>query len=132
MLHPLSMAFEGLIHPGPGINTDNLWEAYNPHHLPMSFFFGLVGMVFVMLNLAYASRLASKEQRVSVLEGLLPICAYCKKIREADKPAQDRSAWHEVEDYHLMKSGASVTHGMCPDCYDEIMARLDKEDGEEV
>jgi hypothetical protein len=132
LLHPLSMAFEGLIHPGPGIEIGNLMDVYNPHHLPMAFFFGLVGVVFVLLNLAYASRIARKEQRVSVLEGLLPICAYCKKIREADRPAEDRSAWHDMEHYLSLKAEASFTHGMCPDCYEKVMAKIDEEEAQEA
>jgi len=86
----------------------------------------------VLLHLSYASRLLKKERRVRVLEGLLPICAYCKKIREAGKPAEDRSAWHEMEHYLSTMGDASFTHGMCPDCYDRFIEELDNEETEKV
>lgn len=132
LLHPLSMAFQGLIHPGPGINLPILFEVFNLHHLPMAVLFGLVGVVFGFLNLSYADRLQKKEQRVSQLESLLPICAYCNKVREIGKPAEDRSAWHEMEQYLSIKTETQFTHGMCPDCYDRVMDELEKMDAKEA
>ena len=60
---------------------------------------------------------------------MFPICAYCKRIREVGRPAEDRSAWREVEDYIALKTNASFTHGMCPDCYDRQIEIMDREDG---
>lgn len=54
--------------------------------------------------------------RVRTLQGLLPICAYCKKIRD------DRNYWHQVERYISEHSEAEFTHSICPDCYRELMA----------
>lgn len=51
--------------------------------------------------------------RVRSLEGLLPICSYCKKVRDDD------NYWHQVESYVQRFSGAQFSHGVCPDCYDE-------------
>ena len=53
------------------------------------------------------------EFRVARLEGILPICAYCKKIR--DKGEQ----WVRLEEYVTDHSAAKFTHGMCPDCIAE-------------
>jgi phosphoserine phosphatase RsbU/P len=53
--------------------------------------------------------------RVKQLQGLVPICAYCKKIRD------DKNYWHQVEDYVSRHSGAQFSHGMCPECFDRIM-----------
>lgn len=50
---------------------------------------------------------------VKMLSGLLPICASCKKIRD------DQGYWHKVEKYIAGHSGASFTHGLCPDCLKE-------------
>jgi hypothetical protein len=47
---------------------------------------------------------------IKTLEGLLPICAGCKKIREDD------GSWVHVEQYISDNSDASFSHGMCPDC----------------
>jgi CheY-like chemotaxis protein len=47
---------------------------------------------------------------VKTLEGLLPICSYCKKIRDA------RGEWQRLEKYVTDHSTAEFTHGICPDC----------------
>jgi DNA-binding response OmpR family regulator len=48
--------------------------------------------------------------RVKTLSGLLPICAWCKKIRD------DKGYWNHVEAYIKDRSEADFTHGICPDC----------------
>jgi DNA-binding response OmpR family regulator len=48
--------------------------------------------------------------RVKVLEGLLPICSYCKKIRD------DAGEWQGVEDYLGSHADVDFTHGICPAC----------------
>jgi hypothetical protein len=50
------------------------------------------------------------EEDVKVLHGLLPICCYCKKIRD------DKGYWQQVERYIAARSEADFSHGMCPDC----------------
>jgi len=47
---------------------------------------------------------------IKTLQGLLPICAACKKIRD------DQGYWHQVEEYIGQHSAAQFTHGICPDC----------------
>jgi len=49
-------------------------------------------------------------RRVDVLEGLLPICSGCKKIRD------EENRWEAVESYLGRRSGAVFTHGLCPCC----------------
>lgn len=48
--------------------------------------------------------------RVMQLQGLLPICAWCKKIRD------DENYWHSVEEYISVRTQAQFSHGICPDC----------------
>lgn len=48
--------------------------------------------------------------KVSTLSGLLPICAWCKKLRD------DKGYWKSVEEYISAHTGAEFTHGMCPEC----------------
>jgi PAS domain S-box-containing protein len=48
--------------------------------------------------------------QVRTLRGLIPICAWCKKIRN------DRGYWEQLEKYIKNHSEADFTHGMCPDC----------------
>jgi hypothetical protein len=47
---------------------------------------------------------------IQTLRGLLPICSYCKKIRD------DKGYWNRIESYIEDHSGAEFTHGMCPEC----------------
>lgn len=61
-------------------------------------------------------------KRVKHLSGLLPICSYCKKIRD------DSNYWQQVESYVMHHSDAQFSHSICPSCYESIvkpeMARL--------
>lgn len=50
------------------------------------------------------------EMKVEVLEGVLPICASCKRIRN------DKGEYEQIEHYIRTHSGASFTHGICPEC----------------
>lgn len=56
--------------------------------------------------------------RIKQLQGLLPICCYCKKVRD------DQNYWHQVEAYIQIRSEATFTHGICPACLEEQMALL--------
>lgn len=48
--------------------------------------------------------------QVKQLKGLLPICMYCKKIRD------DKNYWHAVESYITKHSETMFSHGVCPEC----------------
>lgn len=48
--------------------------------------------------------------KVKLLSGLLPICAWCKKVRN------DAGYWNEIESYIAQHSEADFTHGICPGC----------------
>ncbi|MGO9614389.1 MAG: PAS domain S-box protein [Dissulfurispiraceae bacterium] len=53
-------------------------------------------------------------QNIKTLKGLLPICAWCRKIRD------DNGYWKEVEHYIREHSDASFTHGICPECLKRV------------
>lgn len=55
-------------------------------------------------------------REVHELESLLPICSYCKKIRD------DAGNWQRLENYIADRTGASFTHGCCPECKDDVLA----------
>ncbi len=57
-----------------------------------------------------ASQTRILSRHVQMLEGLLPICSYCKNIRD------DNSEWHPIEKYIQERTPAKFTHGICPDC----------------
>ena len=128
ILHPFSMVFQGLVHPVIRFDLANFPVAYDMRHLPMAFFFGISGALFSFMNIQYAMKIIKEKERVNMLESLLPICAYCKKIRDDAGPGQNKGKWHEVEQYISMKTDTTFSHGMCPDCYERVMEELDMED----
>jgi len=73
------------------------------------------GVRIVQLQQALLDRFRELEDalmRVKQLQGLLPICSYCKKIRN------DRNYWEQVDAYVASHSEAHFSHGVCPDCYE--------------
>ncbi len=65
--------------------------------------------------------------RVRVLSGLLPICSSCKKIRD------DTGYWSQIEEYIRQHSGAEFSHGICPECaedlYPEVYKKIKERNG---
>jgi len=86
-----------------------------------------VGFRVLELQVALAQRVRELEEalsRVKQLQGLLPICSYCKKIRN------DRNYWQQVEGYISDHSEAQFSHGICPDCYAQfVQPELDRLQG---
>jgi integral membrane sensor domain MASE1 len=56
--------------------------------------------------------------QVKRLQGLLPICAWCKKVRD------DENYWHSVEEYISQRTEARFSHSICPDCFAKAMSEL--------
>jgi ligand-binding sensor domain-containing protein len=63
---------------------------------------------------ALAAQVEEEMKKVKVLSGLLPICAWCKKIRD------DGGEWQTIEKYVAGRSDAAFTHSMCPDCFQRM------------
>jgi DNA-binding response OmpR family regulator len=77
-----------------------------------------VGVRMVELQQSLADRVKALEEalaRVKQLQGLLPICSYCKKIRD------DQNYWQQVESYIAEHSQAQFSHSICPDCYERLV-----------
>ncbi|MEW6512170.1 MAG: PAS domain S-box protein [Bacteroidota bacterium] len=51
---------------------------------------------------------------VKTLSGLLPLCAWCKKVRD------DQGYYHQLENYIAAHSDATFTHGICPECLEKF------------
>lgn len=68
----------------------------------------LGGMAFLVSRTAMQTRALAK--RVNVLEGILPICSFCKKIRDQN------NTWQPLEQFITDRSNAQFTHGFCPEC----------------
>lgn len=73
-----------------------------------------VGRRVVGLQSELANRVKELEAalaQVEQLESFLPICSYCRKIRD------DENYWQKLESYVETHFGAAFTHSICPDCY---------------
>jgi phosphoserine phosphatase RsbU/P len=80
-----------------------------------------VGKRVIDLQTALAERLNHLEEamaRVNQLQGLLPICSYCKKVRD------DKNYWHQVESYVARHVDVRFSHGVCPDCIGRLRQDL--------
>jgi DNA-binding response OmpR family regulator len=76
----------------------------------------------VQLQQRLADRVVELEEaisRVRQLQGLLPICAYCKRIRD------DQNYWNQVESYIAEHLDVRFSHGICPSCLETVL----KEEG---
>jgi PleD family two-component response regulator len=83
-----------------------------------------VGARMIALQKSLADRVRQLEDALATvkqLQGLLPICSYCKRIRD------DKNYWQQVESYIAMHSEVQFTHGICPSCYEKHI-RKDIED----
>jgi hypothetical protein len=64
--------------------------------------------------------LRETQARVKHLEGIIPICMYCKKIRD------DKASWQQMEQYISEHSEALFSHSICPECHKKVKADLAK------
>jgi phosphoserine phosphatase RsbU/P len=77
-----------------------------------------VGAHVLELQEKLAARVRELEDtliQVKQLQGLLPICSYCKKIRD------EQNYWHRVESYISEHSEVEFSHGICPACYTDVV-----------
>ncbi len=75
----------------------------------------------IELQRVLADRVQELEQalsQVKQLQGLLPICSYCKKIRD------DQNYWQRVDTYVSDRTEVEFSHGICPDCFDRVSAEI--------
>ena len=77
-----------------------------------------VGVRVVELQVEVAARIADLEEalaRVDQLHGILPICSYCKKVRN------DSDSWQQVEAYVSAHSAVRFSHWVCPECVKSVL-----------
>jgi CheY-like chemotaxis protein len=65
----------------------------------------------IMMRLRVAERILEFSTQIRQLKELLPICMYCKRIRD------DSDYWQQVESYIHTHTGSNFSHGICPDCF---------------
>lgn len=74
---------------------------------------------------AKVTELETAMAEIKQLQGIIPMCSYCHKIRD------DEDFWHRVDEYIQVNTFANVSHGVCPECYDKLVSPMfNKEDGD--
>jgi len=80
-----------------------------------------IGARIVTLQQSLASRVRELQEAldtVKELSGLLPICSYCKSIRD------DQNYWQRLETYVSEKTNAQFSHGICPTCFEREKRKM--------
>ncbi|MBI4747391.1 MAG: response regulator [Acidobacteria bacterium] len=73
------------------------------------------------LRLKVAERILGFTRQINQLKELLPICCYCKRIRD------DNDYWQQIDEYIHDQTGTDFSHGICPNCYDSrVKPMLDR------
>ena len=68
----------------------------------------LVGYTLLIVYISKQKR--ELEREVNILEGILPVCSFCKKIRD------EQEVWQPMENYITERSEAMFSHSLCPEC----------------
>jgi DNA-binding response OmpR family regulator len=69
----------------------------------------------IWMRLRVAERILRYATEVRQLEAFLPICGYCKKVRD------DQNYWQQIESYINQRTGTDFSHSVCPDCYQRVV-----------
>jgi sigma-B regulation protein RsbU (phosphoserine phosphatase) len=72
----------------------------------------------IMMRLRVAERILEFTTQIRALKELLPICMYCKRIRD------DQDYWQQVESYIHTNTGTNFSHGICPECFSKQLKQL--------
>jgi hypothetical protein len=97
-----------------------LWISLVNRCLALTLVWMTAGLLARRLHVEEERDVALREQEeaqahIAYLRGLLPICAWCKKIRAAD------GTWVKLENYISQHSDANFTHAICPECKDTVV-----------
>ena len=74
-----------------------------------------VDLTELWMRLRVAERILTYTTQVHRLEEMMPMCSYCKKIRD------DRNYWQQIESYINERTGTEISHSVCPDCYQRVV-----------
>jgi len=75
-----------------------------------------IDLTELWMRLRVAERILRFTTQVRQLEAFLPICSYCKKVRD------DQNYWQQIETYINARTGSEFSHSVCPDCYNRVIA----------
>ncbi len=71
--------------------------------------------------------LKSVLDKVQKLEGLIPICASCRRIRIKSEKGEKEDSWISMENYIRQETSTELSHGICPECAKVIYPDLSQE-----
>ena len=74
----------------------------------------------ILMRLRVAERILEFTKQIRVLKELIPICMYCKRVRD------DSNYWDQVENYIHEHTGSNFSHGICPPCFDKQIGALNR------
>jgi hypothetical protein len=120
VLHPMSQVIKDTdTHPHL-FHWEAILESFTVSHVPMAAYYMLLGVAFGAAIGWYAEQIRRKATTIRVLEGLLPICAWCKRIRDDTSTEYGKGEWVPLEAFISAKSEADFTHGICPVCLKKL------------
>ena len=85
-------------------------RTYRVRRMPITRGGAVTHVVTLSDEVAGSTPVLEPPPRDLALNGIIPVCAWCKKIRD------QRGHWHQVEEYLATRSDACFTHGICEDC----------------
>ncbi len=96
-----------------------LLDRGSPFHAPDGTFLGFIGScVDVTDRIAAQEELARMhEKELDELRGVIPICAYCRKVRD------DRNYWQQLDAFLAKHSKTEFSHGICPECKERLLTK---------
>jgi DNA-binding response OmpR family regulator len=74
-----------------------------------------IDMSALWMRLRVAERILKYTHQVHRLEEMMPMCSYCKKIRD------DQNYWQQIESYINERTGTEISHSVCPECYQRVV-----------
>jgi hypothetical protein len=92
-------------------------------------FFGIVLAILFFFGRRVVSlieNLQKAQREIRTLEGILPMCSHCKKIRKEGAAPADPASWTPVDSYITDRSEALVSHGICPECLEKYYTPEDR------
>ncbi len=101
---------------------------FDQEHLVVGGVTGLLSTVLFGLLILYTRHLENAVSRIQTLESMLPICAYCKKIRLSDSDPNKKESWQSVESYFTERTATQFSHGICPECLGKADPQYGKSD----
>jgi sigma-B regulation protein RsbU (phosphoserine phosphatase) len=98
---------------------DYLIKPFDPNELRARLKAGIRIIDLQQKLAAHVAELQDALANVRRLNGLLPICSYCKAIRD------DSDYWHRVEEYVTEHADVKFSHGICPKCLEKVLDEVD-------